>query len=70
MPNSSVSASQFVSRNNVMDNPQTDFDIPRPGSANTWGSKRYTAWAAGRGGATPAPHSKETMGSVYNFSEE
>lgn len=70
MPNSSVSASQFVARNNVMTDPQPEADIPRSGSAANWGPKRYTAWAAGRGGATPVPHSKETMGSVFNFSEE
>lgn len=70
MPNASVSAQQFFARNNVMDDPMPDTDIPRPGSAANWGSKRYTAWSAGRGGATPAPHSRETMGSVYNFSEE
>lgn len=70
MPNSSVSASQFAARNNLMEQVQPDVDLPRPGSTATWGSKRYTAWAAGRGGSTPAPHSKETMGSVFNFSEE
>lgn len=70
MPSPSVSAQQFVARNNIMSDPEPEFDIPRPGSANTWGSKRYTAWAAGRRGSLPVPGSRETMGSTFSFTEE
>ena len=69
MPSLSVSAQQFAVKN-TMEQPDVEFDIPRPGSAANWGSKRYTAWAAQRAGGTPTPGSKETMGSTFNFSEE
>lgn len=69
MPGPSVSSQQFAVRN-VMTEEPGEFDIPRPGSAQNWGSKRYTAWATGRGSATPLSGSKETMGSNFSFNNE
>lgn len=68
MPSPSVSAQQFFSRPNVVDEPEVDIDTPLPGSANTWGPKRYSAWSSKRMGLTS--HSKETMGSTLNFDNE
>lgn len=64
---------QFVSphREGVMIGKEPDYEVPVALSGRTLtSSDQATAWRLRRGGREkPMPHSKRTMGSLYNFDQ-
>lgn len=68
MPSNSVSGVQFRSPD---PEPDATVDLPSPGSAANWGSKRYTAWATRRGRSpVPEPGMRTNIGSLRDFGED